>query len=217
MDNVAIGIYRDADSAQQALNASPIRFALEKLAPQKLASEEEDHFDDIGEEDKGMEDATQNIPDKGVDDILRPSKLLNSTLTENASLDSARIIKPTLSSSTENPPSSAPLPFEPSNQSPQTVSKWFQITVDRSRTVHHDYIEKQNYWQKFAPMKSIAQTDLSEKVPHLGLSDVSKRPPNAHRVNNRALRTSSRHDEEDLLSLRRMFAEAQTSTDSKRP
>lgn len=37
-------------------------------------------------------------------------------------------------------------------------------------------------------MKSVSQVDLEGKVPHWGLSDVSKRPPHAYRTPNRVMK-----------------------------
>lgn len=51
-------------------------------------------------------------------------------------------------------------------------------------------------------MKSMAQEDLAKSVPHAGLSDVSKRPPNAHRTPNRVLRTMSEYVEKRMPTLR---------------
>lgn len=53
-------------------------------------------------------------------------------------------------------------------------------------------------------MKSMAQEDLAKVVPHLGLSDVSKRPPNAHRTPNRVLRVMNEYVETRMPTLRGM-------------
>jgi hypothetical protein len=51
-------------------------------------------------------------------------------------------------------------------------------------------------------MKSMAQTDLQKKVPHVGLSDVSKRPPNAYRTPTRVLRVMNDYVERAMPTLR---------------
>lgn len=86
----------------------------------------------------------------------------------------------------------------------QKWTKWFQVTVDRSRAVHQDFIERQPYWKQFTPMKSLAQQDLARQVPHIGLSDISKRPPNAHRTPNRVLKVMSEYVEQRMPSLKDM-------------
>ena len=53
-------------------------------------------------------------------------------------------------------------------------------------------------------MKSMAQEDLAKVVPHPGLSDVSKRPPNAHRTPNRVLRTMNEYVQTRMPTLRGM-------------
>ncbi|KAF2638269.1 hypothetical protein P280DRAFT_405457 [Massarina eburnea CBS 473.64] len=208
MDNVALGIYRMPDSAQQALNATPIRFALEKY---NATSEMGEAIEgEMGMEGEDAQDAQYNAdatPDsneqakdtENLDDMLRPSKLLNRTISESESPPA-----------TDNPPASKPLPFETPAKPPKSVSKWFQITVDRSRTVHQDYIETQPYWAPFTPMKSSAQHDLENKVPHWGLSDVTKRPPNAHRTPNRILRKLGKEVESGIGGLWELWEEGRS-------
>ncbi|KAF1955161.1 hypothetical protein CC80DRAFT_549373 [Byssothecium circinans] len=204
MGNIALAIYSHADSAQQALNASPIRFALEKYVDRAEEAQEGDMMEDGANEDADADVNGRDTPAKAddIDDILRPSRLVNSSVAENAP---------------PSEPKPAPLPFEPPADAPKTVSTWFQITVDRSRTVHQDYIEKQPYWARFTPMKSIAQQDLEKKVPHWGLSDVSKRPPHGHRVPNVALRHMSRFVEEKMPTIRRIWEETEMESESRRP
>ncbi|KAH7357572.1 hypothetical protein BKA66DRAFT_427708 [Pyrenochaeta sp. MPI-SDFR-AT-0127] len=191
-DNVALAIFRDEQAAQQALNASPIRFALEKdVDGTPEPTQPQDEYDDYD---------TPNLPQTpakdGIDDVLRPSQLITRTLPST--------------SNTPSPPSpsSPSLPFDPpASPSPTPTNKWtkwFQVTVDRSRAVHQDYIERQPYWKQFTPMKSLAQQDLAKQVPHIGLSDVSKRPPNAHRTPNRVLRIMNEYVERGMPSLRGM-------------
>ena len=97
------------------------------------------------------------------------------------------------------------MPFEPvTPRTPIKSTKWFQVAVDRSRAVHQDYIERQPYWKQFHPMKSMAQEDLAKSVPHIGLSDVSKRPPNAHRTPNRVLRILHDYVETKMPTLRQI-------------
>lgn len=100
---------------------------------------------------------------------------------------------------------SPPMPFEESATPKRTVSKWFQVTVDWSRTIHQDFVERQPYWKQFEPMKSMAQEDLAKKVPHIGLSDVSKRPPNAHRTPNKVLKVMSDYVQHRMPSLRDIY------------
>lgn len=56
-------------------------------------------------------------------------------------------------------------------------------------------------------MKSMAQEDLAKVVPHMGLSDVSKRPPHAHRTPNKVLKMMSNYVEHGLPSLKDMYEE----------
>jgi hypothetical protein len=107
-------------------------------------------------------------------------------------------------------PLSTPLPFEPPAPTPRKVSsKWFQITVDRSRVIHQDFVQRQPLWKQFTPMKSTAQEDLMTKVPHIGLSDVSKRPPNHHRTPNKVLKQMSWYVENRMVSLKEMYEEGE--------
>lgn len=55
----------------------------------------------------------------------------------------------------------------------------------------------------------MAQEDLVKKVPHVGLSDVSKRPPNAHRTPNKVLRQMSEYVERVMPSLRGMAEDSE--------
>jgi hypothetical protein len=131
------------------------------------------------------------MPQKaGIDEILRPSQLLNRTSAE------------THRSTPSAPPK--PMPFDPPPASPKQKkwTKWFQVTVDRTRAVHQDFIERQPYWKQFSPMRSMAQADLEKKVPHIGLSDISKRPPNAYRTPTRVLKTMNQYVETAMPTLR---------------
>jgi hypothetical protein len=96
------------------------------------------------------------------------------------------------------------MPFDPPPVSPKQKkwTKWFQVTVDRTRAVHQDFIERQPYWKQFSPMRSMAQADLEKKVPHIGLSDISKRPPNAYRTPTRVLKTMNQYVETAMPTLR---------------
>lgn len=58
-------------------------------------------------------------------------------------------------------------------------------------------------------MKSMAQEDLVPKVPHVGLSDVSKRPPNHHRTPNKVLQQMSWYLENRMTSLKEMYEEGE--------
>ncbi|KAL5119688.1 hypothetical protein ACEQ8H_002294 [Pleosporales sp. CAS-2024a] len=212
-DNIVLAIFRDDKAAQKALDASPIRFALEKT----LDWPDQDHRhhghhegEGEGEPDDHL-DMTTSSPapttttaaptaaaaaaSGGIDDILRPSML--STRTAPTAPPPAR------------PRAQPSMPFEPRPRprhgpEPQTRTKWFQVTVDRSRAVHQDYVERQPFWKYFEPMKSMAQEHLAKQVPHIGLSDVSKRPPNAHRTPNHVLKTMNDYVQERMPSLRGM-------------
>ncbi|KAJ6276756.1 hypothetical protein J3E71DRAFT_226295 [Bipolaris maydis] len=195
-DNVALAIYRDERSAQRALDASPLRFALEKVVspvtihPSQSSSSQEDEEDD-GDIDSFSTEKTQPI--KGIDEILRPSKLANR------SWQSTSTTKPTSKPT--------PMPFESPTPPEEQIkqSKWFQVTIDRSRAVHQDYIERQPFWKQFNPMRTMSQEDLAKTVPHPGLSDISKRPPNAHRTPNRVLKVMNDYVETKMPTLRGIF------------
>lgn len=189
-----MAIFRDERAAQAALDASPIRFALEKVVhvpdpavagQRSLASEEDEAV---------LQDLSSTPPKSGIDEILRPSALLNRDLSS---------IRPEPIEPASPDPS---LPFDPP-QSPSAhmKKKWtkqFQITIDRSRAVHADFIERQPYWKQFHPMKSMAQTDLAKQVPHIGLSDVSMRPANAHRTPIRVLKGMNEYVQNRMPTLR---------------
>ncbi|RMZ73750.1 Dimethylglycine oxidase [Pyrenophora seminiperda CCB06] len=190
-DNVALAIYSDQSSAQRALDASPIRFALENVTTHPGPSTNVPVIPAEDDADDAAVPTPQSAPNTGVEEILRPSKLLTRTVT------TPRNVKPA--------PTPPPMPFEPPSARVQKkTTKWFQVTVDRSRAVHQDYIERQPYWKQFHPMKSMAQADLAKAVPHIGLSDVSKRPPNAHRTPNRVLRTLHDYVETMMPTLRQI-------------
>ena len=199
-DNIALAIFRDSTAAQKALDASPIRFALEKVDhhPNGHENYARNELEDEDDEDaKALH--SKKPPKDGIDEILRPSALLTRT-------------EPTAPIHT-TPPTSAPpsMPFDPPTPSPNTHTrtKWFQVTVDRSRAVHQDFVERQPFWKQFHPQKSMAQEDLVKKVPHVGLSDVSKRPPNAHRTPNKVLRQMSEYVERVMPSLRGMAEDSE--------
>ena len=137
----------------------------------------------------------------GIDEMLAPSPLLTRT---------------TATDSTSTPPAApvgtgkdAPLPFAPARKPPKTQTRWFQVTVDRSRAIHQDYIERQPLWKHFEPMRSVAQIDLAGKVPHVGLSNVSKRPPHAYRTPNKVLAGMNRHLQFGRESLVKMWEEGE--------
>lgn len=192
-------IYRNQSSAQEALDASPIRFALERTQhTPHAAGEDEEEVAFEPDDDTSSQAPKPQIPqptDAGIDDILRPSTLLTRTAPTPTNPHSAP---------------SPPLPFAPpSNAKQKTVSRWFQVTVDRSRVVHQDYVERQPFWKQFDPMKSIGQQDLEKKVPHSGLSDVSKRPPHAYRTPNHVLRMMNEHLMKGEESLVKMWKEGE--------
>ncbi|KAF1831178.1 hypothetical protein BDW02DRAFT_505862 [Decorospora gaudefroyi] len=201
-DNVALAIYRDEASAQRALDASPIRFALEKLVNTDAEPQPLPH-----EEDEDEAPSAQTPTKEGIDEILRPSQLINRTLPSSNS-----------SAPSTDPP---PMPFDPPNPPPsqhtKKWSKWFQVTVDRSRAVHQDFIERQPYWKQFDPMKSMAQEDLAKVVPHAGLSDVSKRPPNAHRTPHHVLRIMNDYVQTHMPTLRGIVEDDDSYRQRRRP
>lgn len=51
-------------------------------------------------------------------------------------------------------------------------------------------------------MKSLAAEDLAKVVPHPGLADTGRRPPNAHRTPNKVLRSAARWVERGMPRLR---------------
>lgn len=59
-------------------------------------------------------------------------------------------------------------------------------------------------------MKSLAQLDLEKKVPHVGLSDVSKRPPHAYRTPNWVLKLMNNHLAKGQESLVKMWNSDET-------
>ncbi|KAH8728469.1 hypothetical protein GQ44DRAFT_577069, partial [Phaeosphaeriaceae sp. PMI808] len=202
-DNIALAIFRDATSAQKALDASPIRFALEKVIQPANDQESTQSQSQPGtEEDEDDQEAdpfhSPKFPAKhGIDEMLRPSDLLSRTDPP----------------STTTPPSpqrqQPPMPFDPPNPPPhsplpRTHTKWFQVTIDHAHAVLQDHIERQPFWKQYTPMKSMAQEDLAPRVPHVGLSDISKRPMNAHRTPNKVLRQMSEYVERAMPSLRGM-------------
>ncbi|KAF2865112.1 hypothetical protein BDV95DRAFT_458192, partial [Massariosphaeria phaeospora] len=198
-DNIALAIYRDSGSAQKALDASPIRFSLERLASSEPAAEYETYESPTSQLERLASNEPSTPSKNGIDDLLRPSQLINRSppdTPQHANNPSATA-----------PPPPPPMPFaEPSPAKP-TKTKWFQVTVDRSRVVHADFVERQPYYKQFTPMKSMAQEDLAKVVPHIGLSDVSKRPPNQHRTPNRVLKTMAYTLENRMPSLRDMYEE----------
>ncbi|KAH7390968.1 hypothetical protein DE146DRAFT_150679 [Phaeosphaeria sp. MPI-PUGE-AT-0046c] len=200
-DNIILAIYRDANSAQKALDASPIHFSLEKVIQhpnEDMANEPTlESGTSAHAEDNPFHDSKPPPPTTdGIDEMLRPSTL--STRTSPP---------PTSSQTSRPPPASPPMPFAappplPHFPAPITASKHFQVSVDRSRAVQQDYVERQPFWKQFEPMKSMAQEDLARQVPHVGLSDVSKRPLHAHRTPNWVLKGMREYVERRMPSLR---------------
>jgi hypothetical protein len=115
--------------------------------------------------------------------------------------------------SSTTPPASTPhskeplMPFEELFQPKKTQTKWFQVTVDRSRVIHQDYVERQPLWKQFDPMKSLGQEALVKEVPLIGLSDVSKRPPNAHRTPNKILKRMANYVDNHMMGPKDMYEE----------
>lgn len=189
LNNIALAIFRNDAAAQRALDASPIRFALEKTVA--IPIEDAQFVNDVDEQDTNEDTSNDSStdttpsdqsPKDTIDDILRPSTLSTRTIPTTKPQPTT----PSPSSPTNLPYS--PAPSQSTTTIPTTQTKHFQIIIDHSYTVHADFVSRQPYWKYFAPMKSMAQTDLAKKVPHIGLSDVSKRPPNAHRTPNKVLR-----------------------------
>lgn len=194
--NAALAIFRDASSAQAALDASPIRFALEQIVPTDSDNAQFPSSQEAAEDDT-TSSSTQplsNPPSDNLDDILRPSQLLPHDLPSS-------IPSPP-------PPTPPPMPFDtsptPTTSTTTSYTKPFLLTLDRSRVIHADFIERQPWYKYFHPMRSLAQHDLAPQVPHPGLSDVSKRPPNAWRTPNRVLRTMSEYVEHNMPSLKKI-------------
>ncbi|PVI08308.1 hypothetical protein DM02DRAFT_720 [Periconia macrospinosa] len=200
MDNVALGIYRDADAARQALDASPIRFSLE--IEDNSVTKEKKAVDDMDEAEYGIQ--ADGSTETGIDDMLRPGELLTNPRYEESSIEPA-----------SDPPSKS-LPFEPPSETPNTVPKWFQITIDRSRVVHYDYIEKQFLWGRYMPMKTVAQEDLAKKVPHKGLSDVGQRPPGVEHRPHRAMRNDQAYADDRMPTVKRIWMESGNRNENAR-
>lgn len=197
LPNLAVVIYQDSHAAQAAMDASPIRFALEQDSSnesdlEQAHSASADHAAE--DEDKDEVEGASEPPSDNIDDILRPSQLLSHTLT----------FPSVLAGPPPSPPT--PMPFDSTATThPRTVRhKPFLVTVERSHVVHADYIERQPYYKQFHPMQSVAHYDLANQVPHPGLSDVSKRPPNAFRTPVRVLQTMSHYVERVMPSLKKI-------------
>lgn len=185
-DNVALAIYRTPEGAQQALNASPLRFSLERETPNT------EHTSYTADPEDDPSSLPKETTTNDTSAMTSPSSLLTRTPT---------------TSPTSPPSTSAPLPFSAPAPRP-TKTKWFQVTLDRSRVVHQDFVERQPLWKHFSPMKSMAQEDLAKIVPLSGLSDVSKRPPHAHRTPNKILTSMARYVEKGMPSLRGVWEES---------
>jgi hypothetical protein len=184
------------------------------IAEVEVDKKERDWSDD---EIEGETETRERDALDGIEDIIRPSQLTSDTLLNTqASTSSSSTETSNPSSQGANTQANArtqrptPLPFEPPAPIARKISsKWFQITVDRSRVIHQDFVERQPFWKQFTPMKSMAQEDLMTKVPHIGLSDVSKRPPNYHRTPNKVMKQMSWYVENRMVSLKEMFEEGE--------
>ncbi|KZM20257.1 uncharacterized protein EKO05_0003657 [Ascochyta rabiei] len=208
-DNVALAIYRTPDGAQQALNASPLRFALERHAnPAELSYAAEEAEQDPASLPRAS--SADNLSE-----MTRPSKLMNRALSASASASVSASASASASAPAQTPTTPTPMPFS-APASRATTTKWFQVTVDRSRAVHQDFVQRQPLWKQFTPMKSMAQEDLAKVVPHPGLSDVTKRPPHAHRTPSKVLKSMSKWVEHGMPSLRGLWEEAQAQPRSPR-
>ena len=194
-----MAIYRDAAAAREALNASPIRFALEKVSRDNPSHQ-------LGEEVAEESDTAPQARNDGVDEILRPSRLIQRTAPEGSQ---------TRDETEKKTPRAPPMPLEPDQGPHQVVSRWFQVTVDTSRVVHQDFVERQPYWKQFTPTKSMGQEVLAKSVPHIGLSDVSKRPMDAHRTPKHVLRIMRDYVEHGMPSLKEMYEEGGREKDAQ--
>ncbi|KAF3002377.1 hypothetical protein E8E13_001209 [Curvularia kusanoi] len=181
-DNIALAIYRSPEAAQRALNASPLRFSLDR---ETIPTDEA--YQDDGYARTADAQHAQN-PDNNASEMTAPPSLVHQHRSAS---------QPAPAPSNTG----TPFPFTPPAPAP-TTKKWFQITVDRSRTVHQDVVQRQPLWKNFQPMKSMSQLDLADQVPHAGLSDVNKRPPNAHRTPNKILKSMGLWVERGMPSLR---------------
>ncbi|KAF9729095.1 hypothetical protein PMIN06_012594 [Paraphaeosphaeria minitans] len=203
--NSALLIYRDAAAAQAALAASPIRFALERAQHEpKTAPQADDYnfslFDDTdADADAEAPPVLQMTP--GIEEMLAPSTLLTRT---SPTPDLTPPLSTAATTTTE-----PPLPLTPPRKPVKTESRWFQVTVDRSRVIHQDYIERQPLWSRFEPMRTLPQLDLISTVPHPGLSDIGKRPPHAYRTPTHVLAAMNRHLHHGQESLLKMWEEAE--------
>lgn len=155
----------------------------------------------------------------GVDELVRPSTLVNrattAASTPNDFFSATHAPKNPLHHTTTKPP---PMPFapSPSNKLHYTYQKHFLVTIDRSRVIHQDFVERQPFWAQFGPMKSLAQEDLARKVPHLGLSDVSKRPPHAHRTPNKILNLMANYTANHMPSPAKLMEEVSKGDTARR-
>ncbi|KAF2751590.1 hypothetical protein M011DRAFT_474040 [Sporormia fimetaria CBS 119925] len=191
--NSALAIYHAAESAQKALDASPIRFALEKIIPED--NDAVDEAKTYAEPPKPDALSPVTPVEDGIDEMLRPSPLVHRPYLPKTEPTTAPVEK------------EPPMPFEDTRPRGKIHRKWFQVTVDRSRVVHQDYVERQPYWKQFVPMKSLAQEDLAKVVPHIGLSDVSKRPMHAHRTPLFVLKKMSKYVENYMPTLKTLYEE----------
>jgi hypothetical protein len=76
--------------------------------------------------------------------------------------------------------------------------------------VHQDYVERQPFWKQYNPMQSMAQEDLAKQVPHIGLSDISKRPLHQHRTPVWVLKQMSEYVETRMPSLKGMVEDSES-------
>ncbi|KAF2107528.1 hypothetical protein BDV96DRAFT_506024 [Lophiotrema nucula] len=200
VDNAAMAIYRDPESARKALSASPIRFALERVTTDDGGQDtESQQRSDEAQQDRAMHETPMG---NGVEEMLRPSQLINRPLPDTTT---SPVETDVLLGRSER--TTPPMPFEDTLKPRETTSKWFQVTVDTSHAVMQDHAERQPYWKQFSPLKSMAQQDLAKSVPHIGLSDVSKRPMHQHRTPNKVLNQMSRYVEHHMPTLRMMYEE----------
>ncbi|KAF2493966.1 hypothetical protein BU16DRAFT_590803 [Lophium mytilinum] len=198
--NSAFAIYRDPEAAQKALNASPIRFALETVAESE-AKEEAAWASPEKPEDEW--NTIQEAPMKdGVEEITRPSLLLNQIPAQRQGKFGQNSPVQNSSEAMEETPEHGQAP---ENAAPKVV-RWFHVNVDRTRAVYQDYVERQPFYSEFAVANSMMQEDLAKRVPHVGLSDVTIRDGNFHRTPTKFLKRSAKRISQ-IKTLRQLWDE----------
>ncbi|OCL12234.1 hypothetical protein AOQ84DRAFT_360801 [Glonium stellatum] len=198
MPNSLLATYRDAASAQKALDASPVRFSLEAIEGDMAGN----NVDESWSEDQ-PEDGEATAPPKsgtdGVEEMVRPSTLLHKPFDHNGNNN------PSGSQSLENARNEKVAETGRLENSTKTL-RWFHLTVDSSHTDQRGYVERQPLYTTFVPTRSMVQEDLAKSVPHIGLSDVSVRTKST-RTPNRILSRQAQALA-DRKTLKQMWEEA---------